>query len=592
MDKRFLITTSDERSWKTDEKILFLNEGCKKLSRKNFWSQLDYNVLPYHWDDPQRLHSDYQYLIGIYDKYLEILTQKLNKIHNVYHSKEYWRIIIGPWLQLFIGIIFDKWISILEAQKRVQISNTWILDLGEEELIPLGMNELQQFIYSDLWHHHIFSQIIISNNQIPYRKIGLNLSQENLEPEKKSKLSLKSSLINMANFFCRFIPDQFNKTVFISTNFLKLDLIKLQISLGQVPYVLDSIIRLENIPAHKGMRNDLEMNYASNEFEDILEILIPLNFPKLNLELYPELCNQVFHRFPKKVSTIVTTHGYWAEEGAKLWIAEKKEQGAKLVIGQHGGHFGSGLIEQSEVHQIQICDRFFTWGWKDPKFSQVRPLSPPKLASTIKKGIIPKENGSILWVWGAELPKFFYRMHSVPLSSQWLQYIYDQIEFAKNLSKEVLDITKLRLRPNGKLLWEEDLYFKEAGFQKIIDYSGNNLHEKLKKSRVCVTTDNSTVFLETFSINFPTILFWNPTHWQLRPSVKPIFEELKRVEILHDSPKSASKLINSIYMNPSNWWFKPERQRVIKSFCKEFACVRSSWLKEWKKELKALLSKN
>ena len=105
----------------------------------------------------------------------------------------------------------------------------------------------------------------------------------------------------------------------------------------------------------------------------------------------------------------------------KSYIESGVEQGAKLVIGQHGGHFGSGLIEQSEVHQIQICDRFFTWGWKDPKFSQVRPLSPPKLASTIKKGIIPKENGSILWVWGAELPKFFYRMHSVPLSSQWLQ---------------------------------------------------------------------------------------------------------------------------------------------------------------------------
>ena len=75
MAKRFLITTSDERTWKKDEKILFLGEWCKRLSREELWGQLDYKVLPYHWDDRNRMFSDYQYLKDVYEKHLKILSK-------------------------------------------------------------------------------------------------------------------------------------------------------------------------------------------------------------------------------------------------------------------------------------------------------------------------------------------------------------------------------------------------------------------------------------------------------------------------------------------------------------------------------------
>ena len=44
----FLVTTADQRFWKTDEKILFLGEWCKIYNQRHIWSNLDYEVLPYH----------------------------------------------------------------------------------------------------------------------------------------------------------------------------------------------------------------------------------------------------------------------------------------------------------------------------------------------------------------------------------------------------------------------------------------------------------------------------------------------------------------------------------------------------------------
>tara|TARA_Y100001960_G_scaffold316387_1_gene383214 strand:+ start:186 stop:1961 length:1776 start_codon:yes stop_codon:yes gene_type:complete len=588
---RFLITTFDERTWKKNEKILFLGEWCKRFSRKAIWSQLDQKVLPYHWNNRKQMFVDYQYLQEVYEKYLEILSQNLNRIHNENHSNEYWRIVLGPWLQLFICIVFDKWLSIKGAIDTEEISSTWIIEFGKEGIVPFGMNEMLQLLYSESWHHHIYSQIIIANKQIPYKKVEQDLSYKKLEFTKTSNFSLKSSIKNIISCICRQIPDSLNKTVFIGTNFFKWDLFKLQISLGQIPYLVDSEIKLKKVPVQEVMRKNLVMDQASNEFEVILESLIPSNIPKLNLELYSDICNHILRIFPKKVSTIVTTHGYWSEEEVKLWAAKKKEQGAKLVICQHGGTYGSGLIEQSEDHQIKICDRFFTWGWKEPKYDHVRPLSPPKLAPAIKEKIYPKPSGPILWVLGADFPLYFFRMTSIPFAAQCLEYYNDQISFGKNISKEVLKVLKLRLRPKGRFSWEEDKYLREAGLGEIMEFADKDLHKRLNESRLCVTTDNSTVFLETLASNYPTILFWNPTHWPLRPSAEPFYDELKRMNILHDSPESAAELVNKIFKNPSDWWFHPERQRVIKSFCKEFAFIRADWLADWKKELKTLSSK-
>ena len=85
----FLITTADQRFWRTTESILFLGEWCKLYERRHLYEKLDTETLPYHWDDRSRLYSDYQYLRGVYERYLDALVPKLNEVHGLDQSARF-----------------------------------------------------------------------------------------------------------------------------------------------------------------------------------------------------------------------------------------------------------------------------------------------------------------------------------------------------------------------------------------------------------------------------------------------------------------------------------------------------------------------
>ena len=77
----FLVTTANQKYWKTDEKILFLGEWCKTYDQKHIWSKLDHETLPSNWDEWEKLDQRYTYLENLYDKYLNSLASNLSDCH-------------------------------------------------------------------------------------------------------------------------------------------------------------------------------------------------------------------------------------------------------------------------------------------------------------------------------------------------------------------------------------------------------------------------------------------------------------------------------------------------------------------------------
>ena len=86
-------------------------------------------------------------------------------------------------------------------------------------------------------------------------------------------------------------------------------------------------------------------------------------------------------------------------------------------------------------------------------------------------------------------------------------------------------------------------------------------------------------------MNFPTVVFWDPTRVKTNKSAQPYLDDLRRVKILHDTAESAAKFVNEIYEDPLSWWMSPELQQVKDEFCNQFARKNDSWLEEWKEEL-------
>ena len=87
----------------------------------------------------------------------------------------------------------------------------------------------------------------------------------------------------------------------------------------------------------------------------------------------------------------------------------------------------------------------------------------------------------------------------------------------------------------------------------------------------------------------PTIIFWNPNHWEIRESAKPIFDTLLSAGIFHANPQSAASQVNEIYQDVQSWWMSVKVQKAREIFCDRFANT-SKPLVRLKEELLQLLS--
>ncbi|MBF0195862.1 MAG: hypothetical protein HQL71_14985 [Magnetococcales bacterium] len=577
----FLVTTSDERTWKTDENILFLGEWCRLYSRKQEWSKLNHEVLPYHWNNRKKLYKDSKYLVGIYEKYLELYAEKLNKIHGYNHSLRYWRIVIGPWLHFFIETIYDRYISIKACRDRGDINSVWLLQSDPWCWVPNDSLQLYEYAYTDAWNGFIYGEIIKFLDCIPYKEISIDNSPPNaLKVYNKS--SIPKSLLKFLLLYSNTIPDSWKKIVFFDSGFGEYYMVSLSLKLKQIPFWFNSI-NIENPEAVQGFRQNLILSSASSEFEKLLEKLVPIQMPKVYLEGYLKRRQSLLSHYPKKPEIIVTANGYNSNDTFKIWAAEKTAQGAKLVIVQHGGLFGSALWVQWEDHQVAIADKFYIWGKSNRKEPHVIKISGGKLVRA-KKRIKAKDGGSLLLVL-AEIPRYSTALYSAPLSTMLLDYFSDQFLFLQHLSKPALELMNIRVfrRDFG---WGMKQRLQDEGFGHLIDSTGQSYWQALNKSRICISTYNATTYLETFAANYPTIIYWNPDHWELRPAAQPHFDALRQEGILHDTPQSAAYQLNKIYADPQQWWQQANVQDAKNKFCSAFADVGPDWQNEWVRELK------
>ena len=111
----------------------------------------------------------------------------------------------------------------------------------------------------------------------------------------------------------------------------------------------------------------------------------------------------------------------------------------------------------------------------------------------------------------------------------------------------------------------------------------------IKESKIYVSTYNATTYLEAFAINIPTIIFWNPKHWEIRESAKNIFSELELVKIFHSNPESAAKHIQNIWSDVDELWKNDEVQRTLMRFNQKYNRSPSALLELIKNEIEELV---
>ena len=111
MRGKHLVNTGQKETRLEGDLNLFLGSWCLDLSEEELVNHA--SVMDYHWDDRKKLRRDYVDIQNIYAEFIIILAKELNSYHQVNHTHRYWRILIGPWLNYFISIVFDRFAMLL-----------------------------------------------------------------------------------------------------------------------------------------------------------------------------------------------------------------------------------------------------------------------------------------------------------------------------------------------------------------------------------------------------------------------------------------------------------------------------------------------
>lgn len=579
----FLITTADQRFWKKDEPVLFLGEWCKLYSEKACWENMQQEVLAYHWDDRKELFADYQYLQELYERILAEMAHSLNVIHGEEHAVRYWRIIIGPWLFYFIHIFFDRYVCIQKAVLSGKVSDTIIGSYAKDAWIPLNHDDFCKWMVGDGYNFFLFSRIIQRTGCLPFTTQPVDwrlVVEEELGFRKEQGTDFARKFFQI---YEKCLPHRFNKYVLASSYLRSLDQFRLQLSLGQWPSVFFPQVKHVDSKADMGLRAKISLSVKNGDFEELLAEIIGVQIPMAYLEGYMQIKKLALQAYPAKAKVIMTANAHYANEDFKFWTANMVEQGARLLGVQYGGAYGSALFAAQEEHERKVSDVYYTWGWISNKTDKVKPLSAGKL-NRLKTGILPNPKGKILLVLGL-VPRYSYYLYSTFMSSTGtLAYLRDQFSFVKVLNESARK--DLLIRPYSvDYKWSQKERFLDLFPEVVFDTCQKNLIETMRSSRLFIATYNATTYLESFAADFPTIMFWNPEHWEIRSSAQEYFDGLRRVGILHNTPDSAARKVNEIFSDPMAWWRQDDVQRQKNKFCERFAKVSDNWLREWRKVL-------
>jgi len=570
-----LVTTALEETWSPQGKMLFLGRWCLKTSRRQIWQEFDASVFEYHWDDRSSLQADLIYLTEVYEKLLPEMSNVLNEIHGTTHSVRYWRIVIGHWLFFFIQVLYDRWFSVSRACSiHPHMRMKSILD-DKFNFPAKDSRSFDSLTITDDWNERIYSEIVRDQDYLP----SINISMVARQPPEVVMNATKTSLKN--NFYAYLkkamrasylLSPNRSTTFYLHEEYLSiLNHLRLAMKLGDLPYLsLRQNVRLAEFS--QSFRDwKIEEVASDDQFVRILCRFLPRYMPRVFLEGYGQNEKFAFRRLKAKDPEIIfTCNAFNTDDIWKLYSADKVEKGAKLVIGQHGGNYGIGSISAMQNEELAISDSYLTWGWKDKSKPKVVAAPATKLIAKLSQESVRTECVHVL----ASMPRYSGWLYSAPMGPQYSSYLKDQLSFVRNLRGEPRENLVARSTAND-FGWDLEHTWKSEFPDVQFDKGSRSFRRAIQGAKLVVATYNATTFLETFSANIPTVIFWNPELWELNKEAEEYFQVLRSCNIYFDDPTDCAKFVNLHWNEIDSWWNSQEVQRAIVSFCARYAHVGS-----------------
>ncbi|WGW00507.1 LIC12162 family protein [Vibrio sp. YMD68] len=551
--------------------------GLKDISKVT-----THSIVSAPWVDENVRRKDYEKIQQLYLDIFPHLASHLNRVHKTQHSDDFWKIVIGSWTQLAISVFYQRFDLVNRALNEHELTKAIVFDPEYIFEPATHYNEFCSYIDNQDWNDYVFSKILHR------RAEGLSLIES--KPV-NSAIKINSSKVSKATSFFKSIVAIVNSKVntylgyhvfFHNSYFPKKSEFKLARKLGQVPQFVPLNLIPPSVQSNPALRRNGHNDGKS--IESILLSLLIEQLPKTYLEAFETVEKHALKYYPHNVKAIFTGVSDICDDHFKVWCAHQKMQGIPLLVSQHGGCYGISELSQVEDFQRKNANVFYTWGWSGSEINNLKAMPAPKLTEgSVDRS--PKPSNNIL-VTLYDIPMYTYWNQSFPVGEKMFEYMEDVQDFLKSTSEEVKSDILLRYYPHD-CGWGIRERLNSDIHQYQVDCE-RSLKKSMSNSKICITTCNSTTFLEFIVSGIPTIAFWSESLFPIREEARQAFEELKSVGIFHESAVKAAEFVSSINQDVDGWWGDVKVQKAREKFCLSFAYTSENWLAEWKSELESV----
>jgi len=573
--KRKLITTADFSHSK--DPVIFLGNWCLNFNNKKIWSKMKFEIFNSKLFDINEnlvLNKKTEFL---YEKVLEDLKNELNKLHKINWSKRAWRILLGTWLYRYISILNLKVEQIKEVLSKYE--NIEIENIDDLKNINLACYNQDDFCNKSLVHKYNRYTNFVIFNLITNEKFEESNSLNKIflkDINKKNKLFFS----NIKNFFLKLFERTFcfkNDFVIYKIYFGNIFLsLKLFFLLKQFPFKYSSKEEQFYYKFDDKIRKNLNGIKTSNNQdinEKIVRHLIPEAIPTAYIEGFKKIIEKTNKSYLPKKTKYIYTCNLSADYLFKFWTANQVNSGSRLICGQHGGNYNFTRDQFKLKHELDISEKYLTWGWKKDN----QKLVPGYCSSIIsKKEYIKSNTGNFLLVLAPNYNYFFYNKASFfneikngekefVLSSNKFTY-----EFLKN--NDSIDRIKVRTHPNDFRTETPLKPFLDKNFKNLVyDDNKKKLLDTVNKYDLIIFTYmEATSFLQCMALNKPCIAFTLDKEILDKDNLQ-YWKKFYDAGIFHSTAESAKTMINKNKSKIDDWWNKNSTQEIVKDYVKKHA---------------------
>lgn len=537
-------------------------------------------VLPCPWNDRYRFQETCRFLDQSYESVLSRLTSHLASFHGQPPDERYWRIILGPWLVHYLHVLYDRYVHLEQAFHEIPDVTTTIL-AAESHRTPVDAGQFVGWIEDDHHNLQLISQLLeATGRNFPARAlkaVEFPLASPTIRRRVTAAVDAAQRALSLVaaragGSHCRMALAD----MYVGRSALW----GLSARMGgrALPLDFPKAWPFQACEAtDTGARARLAQLEAKDEFEQIVFRTLPRNFPTLYLEQFQDARRATLSS--RAAPIVVSSAGWHFNEPFKFYAAESQRRGSRLIGIQHGGGYGMARVLPTEKHELRVTDKYGVWGWAaDEKHLN---LASPRLttAPTTERKADSRVGIELV---GTAHPRYLYRFQSAPVGSQWEEYFSWQDRFLGELPHYLHGLTWMRPYPvdyghayKARLAAREWLQWDEGG----------RLVERLAGRRLVVIDHCMTSLLEVIAVDYPTVLFWDPSRWELRPDAERVAEALRAAGVLFDTPEGAAKHVAEVYEEPEQWWRGKPVRAARAQLLDRFGWVAPDWRGQWSRAL-------